>query len=536
MGRHVTGCALALVLLFTSVCRAEVPAAPEARTDEKALVTGDNAFALDLYGKLKEEGGNLFFSPFSISTALGMTYAGARGNTEAQMAKVLHFDLPQEKLHPAFKSLLDGLRARQKVGGYELSVANALWGQQGDSWLKAFLDVTRGNYGAGLQEVDFAGDTEAARQAINDWVEKETREKIKDLLLKGDVGRETALVLTNAIYFKGEWASQFRKYWTRPGPFTLSDGSKVEVPMMHQSGEFPYMETEDLQVLELPYVKGHLSMIVLLPRKVDGLGALEASLTADKLEGWLGELHKEEVSVILPKFQMTSRFELSEVLKALGMTDAFSLPPADFSGMGGSKDLDISKVIHKAFVDVNEEGTEAAAATHVVLAREGPPVRPVRADHPFLFLIRDNASGSILFMGRVTDPTGAAESSEPVPGTKAEEAPLPQDAEGNFVLYVSNVSYEINPVDMTVLIDGRKAVRSEFKASKADFIPREYRFSLAPGRHKLTVISQKGRAKLEEEFEVKDRHWAIIAYHYDSASEQKPRLAFWVEDKPIPIE
>jgi len=537
MKRHVRSLAVVLALVSFAACGAQDPATPEARADEQTLVRGDNAFALDLYGKLREQEGNLFFSPYSISTALGMTYAGARGNTEAQMAKVLHFDLPQEKLHPAFKSLLEGLGARRKEGGYELSVANALWGQKGYPWLKEFLDVTRGNYGAGLREVDFAGDTEGARKTINDWVEKQTREKIKELLLKGDVGRETALVLTNAIYFKGDWASQFKKDRTRPGPFSLSDGTKVEVPMMRQTEEFGYMETEDLQALELPYVKGHLAMIVLLPRKVDGLPALEGSLTVEKLEGWLGLLHKEEeVSVILPKFKMTSRFELNEVLKALGMTDAFD--GADFSGMDGVRDLFISKVIHKAFVDVNEEGTEAAAATAVAVDRAVARMAEFHADHPFLFLIRDNASGSILFMGRVADPTGAADSTVPVAGTKPEEGPLPQDKEGNFVLWVGNRSQGTSPVDIKVQIDGKEAVRADFDTSEVlGYAPpyKSYRFRLAPGKHELTVTWEKGGQKVEREFEVKDRHWALIAYYYDPASDQEPRLSLGVQDEPIPI-
>jgi len=375
--------------------------------------SGNNAFALDLYGKLSEQEGNLFFSPYSISTALAMTYAGARGNTAAQMAEVMHFNLPQEWLHPAFGTLILYLQVRQQQeGGYELAVANALWGQKGYPWLNEFLELTRENYGAGLrlQEVDFAGDTEGARQTINDWVEEETREKILELLQEGDINVETALVLTNAIYFKGDWASRFKENRTRPGPFTLSDGSKVEVPMMHQTEEFGYMETDGLQALELPYAGEELSMLVLLPREIEGLAELEESLTVVKLDEWLGALREREVDVYLPRFKMVSRFELSEVLKALGMTDAFDPQNADFTGMMAPRDIEgplwISMVIHKAFVDVNEEGTEAAAATAVIMQGLDGPEEPAifRADHPFLFLIRDNASGSILFMGRVIDP------------------------------------------------------------------------------------------------------------------------------------
>ena len=379
---------------------------PKPKDDRTAVVEGNSAFALDLYAKLKEQEGNLFFSPFSISTALAMTHTGARSETAAQMEKVLHFDIGQERLHPAFKALIEDLNARQQKGGYELSVANALWGQRGYGFLMEFLDLTVDNYGAGLREVDFVGDTEGARQTINGWVEKETREKIKNLIPPGVLDALTRLVLTNAIYFKGDWAAQFDKEATHDAPFTLLDGKKVEVPMMRQTEKFGYMETEGFQALELPYVKDELSMIVLLPRKVDGLAELEKSLTAENLAKWLPELRKRRVIVELPKFKMTSQFSLAKVLRSMGMTDAFSLPPADFSGMNGKKDLFISAVIHKAYVDVNEEGTEAAAATGVVMQLTAAPTPPVlfRADHPFLFLIRDNRSGSILFLGRMINP------------------------------------------------------------------------------------------------------------------------------------
>ncbi len=375
-------------------------------TADRLLVGVNNAFALNLYGKLKDQEGNLFFSPFSISTALAMTYAGARGETEAQMRKALHFYMGQRGLHPACKSLIEDLNARQKAGGYELSVANALWGQKGYGFLKEFLDLTRENYGAGLNEVDFAGATEAARQGINKWAEDETRGKIKDLIPPGVLNALTRLVLTNAIYFKGNWASQFKKGDTQNAPFTLLDGKKVNVPMMQQTRKYPYLKTDTFQALELPYVGEELSMVVLLPRKVDGLADFEKSLTHKGLTEWVEALRKEEVAVYLPKFKMTSSFSLSEVLQSLGMPDAFSLGLADFSGMTGNKDLFISAVIHKAFVDVNEEGTEAAAATAGVMALERVPAPPpvFRADHPFLFLIRDRRTGSILFMGRVVNP------------------------------------------------------------------------------------------------------------------------------------
>jgi serpin B len=335
-----------------------------------------------------------------------MTYAGARGDTEAQMADVLNFTLGQTRLHQAMKSLMDSLRVDPDEAGYELSVANALWGQKGYGFLEEFLKTTRRNYGAGLQEVDFAAAPQAARKIINAWVEEQTREKIKDLLLPPDITRETTLVLTNAIYFRGDWASEFDQNDTREASFAVPGGRSVQVPMMHQTAEFGYLEGDGFQALEMPYAGEELSMVVLLPREVDGLSQLEEKLTQEDLTTRIGRLRRTKLRVWLPKFSVTTRFELQDVLKEMGMTDAFTLPPADFSGMTGRKDLFISKVIHKAFVDVAEEGTEAAAATAVVIERGiAAPVPAFRADHPFLFLIRDRRTGSILFMGRIVDPS-----------------------------------------------------------------------------------------------------------------------------------
>ena len=392
---------------------------------ERIIVEGNNKFALELYAKLRAREGNLFFSPYSISTALAMTYAGARGQTEAQMARVLHFPtvtkliggpdgglmaLPgweRERFARAFGRIIKELNARGEKGGYELSVANALWGQKGYGFLEDFLELIKTNYDGRLSEVDFAKATEAARKTINTWVEKKTRNKIKDLIPKGVLNQLTRLVLTNAIYFKGNWASQFKKDRTQDAPFTLAGGEKVDVPMMNQTAEFNYMETEDFQGLELPYVDDELSMIILLPKRVDGLAEFEKTLTLKNLSKWLARLRKRKVIVSVPKFKMTSQFRLADVLKAMGMTDAFVPDVADFSRMNGKRDLFIWAVIHKAYVDVNEEGTEAAAATGVVVGITSvmPGRIPVfRADHPFLFLIRDNHSGSILFIGRAMNP------------------------------------------------------------------------------------------------------------------------------------
>jgi serpin B len=380
---------------------------PVAAADRTTVVEGNNVFAVALYGRLRNQSGNLFFSPESISTALAMAYAGARGGTASEMAKTLHFTLPPEKLHPAMGALLSDLNAAHE--GYQLSVANALWAQQGYTFLDDFLNLLKTNYGAGLNQVNFKGATEAARLTINQWVEQKTQDKIKDLLQPGALRSDTRLVLTNAIYFKGDWETQFDKAQTKNEDFHLSKAQTTRGPLMHREGRFSYFDGGTFQILEIPYKSKELSMIVFLPKDASGLSALEQSLTGSNLQQWLGQLASvSKVIVTMPKFKMTQQFELGSTLSAMGMPQAFS-SSADFAGMTGHRDFAISEVIHKAYVDVNEEGTEAAAATAVTMralampAPQAPP--PVfRADHPFVFMIRDNRSASILFMGRMADP------------------------------------------------------------------------------------------------------------------------------------
>jgi len=383
------------------------------------VVKGNNEFALGLYGKLRGEKGNLFFSPYSISTALAMTYAGARDNTAAEMKAVLRLPGgPDDKtLHDAFGALVGDLNAAGKRGKFKLSVANALWAQQDYKFLATFTGLVAKNYDAGLTPLDFARQTEASRKTINKWVEDKTQDKIKELLKKGIVTPDTRLVLTNAIYFKGDWRYQFDKKRTKDAPFWVSVPAgktvaerpvKVEVPMMYRKGNFEYANLETSQLLQLPYKGGELSMVILLPSPHVGmLRKLEESLTTANLAKWLGAARKREVHVHLPRFKMTSEFSLAGTLSAMGMKDAFAPGKANFSGMDGTYDLFISAVVHKAFVDVNEEGTEAAAATGVVVGVTSAPMHPspvFRADRPFVFLIRENKTGSILFMGRVTNP------------------------------------------------------------------------------------------------------------------------------------
>lgn len=372
-----------------------------------SVASGNTAFGLDLYAKLRQEPGNRFFSPLGISTALAMAYGGARGETEAQMAKALHFPREQEGLHAAFARLQDALRTdNPRDADYQFLVANRLWGQSGFRFLESYLKLTEQSYRAPLAQLDFEREPEPARATINRWVEEQTREKIRDLLPPGSIMPTTRLVLTNAVYFLGNWSSPFDDDATQNAPF-YSDGTRtVETPMMRQQAHFRFASADGVQILEMPYKGERLAMTILLPEARDGLAAVEASLSTEKLARWLTSLTPREVNVLLPRFKMTSQFSLVDALKSLGMTLPFS-ERADFSGMDGRQDLFLSEVVHKAFVDVNERGTEAAAATGVMAGATAMPSEPppvFRADHPFVFLIRDTKTGSILFFGRLADP------------------------------------------------------------------------------------------------------------------------------------
>jgi len=387
---------------------AGTPGGANKEADMQQVAGDNNAFAVDLYHQLCSRDGNLFFSPFSISTALTMTYAGAKGETASEMKDVLHLTMDGEALHRAYGGWIDSLNRRGEEGAYLLEVANALWGQNGTRFLDDFLHLVQSAYGAGLKEVDFISNPEAARQTINAWVEEKTADKIKELLARGTITDMTRLVLTNAVYFKGKWKGKFNDMFTRDEPFTLAGGIEIETPMMQQTERLAYMENENFQALGLPYVKNELSMIILLPREMDGIGDLEKSLSASGLAACIDAMETRYVEVCFPKFKMTSEFQLNDALSAMGMSRAFHEGTADFSGMTGNRDFFIWAVVHKAYVDVNEEGTEAAAATGLVMGVTSvmPEKQPVvfRADHPFLFLIRDNESGGILFMGRVMNP------------------------------------------------------------------------------------------------------------------------------------
>jgi serpin B len=382
-------------------------AAVAAQDDLPELVNGNSAFALDLYQALRGQSGNLFYSPYSISLALAMTYAGARGETEAEMAEVLHFSLPQGQLHPAFNSL--DLQLNQQLEGeeqpFELNIANSIWGQQDFTFEPDFLDVLAENYGAGLRLVDYVQAAEAARLQINGWVEDETQDKIKDLIPPGAFDPLTRLVLANAIYFKAAWQNQFEEFATKDAPFTLLDGSQVTVPTMHQLEGMPYASGDGWQAVELAYAGGRQSMLVLLPAQ-EQFEAIEANLDASFLAEIVEAMQWQQVDLAFPKFSMETEYELDRLMASMGMPLAFDADRADFSGMTADGELHISAILHKAFVDVNEEGTEAAAATAVIMRLESAPADPlkVQVDRPFIFMIRDNETGSILFTGRVLNP------------------------------------------------------------------------------------------------------------------------------------
>jgi serine protease inhibitor len=375
------------------------------------VVQGSNHFAFDLYARLRADHGNLFFSPTSISTALAMTLAGASGETAAQMAKSLHLELPKDQVDAAMRELLASWKSSDKKQGFQLSVANRLWAQTGQPFLPAYLTVTRTDYGAELARLDFAKDAEQSRQTINQWVEDQTAGKIKDLILSAAQLSGARLVLTNAVHFKGDWTDPFKKNLTKDEDFHVSLEQTVKAPLMHTRHHFRYAASDGLQVLELPYSDRSLSLVVLLPAKKDGLAELEARLTFENWQHWTQALASQDVIVFLPRFKTSTQFELNSMLQSVGITSAFNPQLADFSGMTGNRDFYISAVLHKAYVDVNEEGTEAAAATGIIMRatavrRPRPEEPPVfRADHPFVFAIRDNRNGAVLFIGRLADPT-----------------------------------------------------------------------------------------------------------------------------------
>lgn len=369
------------------------------------LVRGNSAFALALYNTLREQEGNLFFSPYSISVALAMMYAGAKGETARKMEEVLRFQLPADQLHPAFNVLDLALSSRGQEGGkFRLNIANAIWGQKGYGFLSNFLDTLAENYGAGMRAVDFIENPEASRTAINDWVAERTEDRIQDLLPEGLINRLTRLVLTNAIYFKAAWRFPFDENLTTSDPFHLFSGDRVNVPMMHRTETFNYTrhETYQVEAVEMFYAGEEASLMIFLPA-TDNYDQFENALSEDLVSEISKRLKPMRIRLSIPSFEFESEFRLRETLAGMGMADAFDPESADFSGMADADNLYLSSVVHKAFVKVDERGTEAGAATGGTIGVTSLPPA-FTADRPFVFLIRDNATDAILFVGRMVDP------------------------------------------------------------------------------------------------------------------------------------
>jgi serpin B len=409
VGVALSGCAPVSTEAKSDQTRVLEPAVPADALD--ALVGGNNTFALSLYQSLRSSNdGNLFYSPYSISLALAMTYGGARGETEAQMAQALHFDLTQEELHAAFNRLdLDLARSGEAddedFEPMQLNIANAVWAQQDHPFLPEYLDLLALNYGAGVHLADFTTQADPTAREINRWVSDQTNDRIQDIISPGTLDELTRMVLVNAIYFKADWMNQFDADDTEEAPFYLLDGSDVTVDMMSNDVYASYLRGETYQAVELLYAGGTAAMDIIMPDEGQ-FAAFEAALDWGTVEVILDGLQRTDLQLEMPKFTFRSQFALAEQLAALGMRDAFDRDLADFSAMDGLRDLYIGSVIHQAFVAVDEEGTEAAAATVVIMMMASMPVSEVELtiDHPFFFLIRDLSSGQILFAGRVLNP------------------------------------------------------------------------------------------------------------------------------------
>jgi len=397
-----------LVLLVAGFAAAKKDPMVGART----VATANNAFAADLYGVLRSRAGNLFFSPYSVSTALAMTRQGAAGETGAEIDRVFHWtDAVDAGAHRALAAALVPGPVKEgwgddakEIPAYGLHVANALWAQEGLAVEKPFAAILDRGFGAPLRRLDFRN-TKAARDVINRWVEKQTKDRIKDIVPEDMPTPDTLFALANAIWFKAAWQDPFRERWTKDAPFTTTSGDVYEVPLMHRTGGFPYTQDEVVQVVEMPYRGGRTSMVVVLPKKKDGLPAVEKTLTGGKIDGWIAALRGKDLSVRFPRFEITCPTDLTSTLPKMGMPAAFDGKKADFTGMTRERPLFIGAVLHKAFVRVDEAGTEAAAAT-VVMMLKGKAPDPITftADHPFLFLIRHRATGCILFVGRFESP------------------------------------------------------------------------------------------------------------------------------------
>jgi len=404
--RHGLLRCLAVISLMVS---SSVPSSlANSPTDIQRLVPGNTAFAVDLYARIARTPGNVFFSPYSVSTCLALAYAGARGQTESQMARVLHFPDNQSQTHAGFGALRRQLGEVGNQAAIQLDSANALWAERGQPFAPDFLKIAKSDYQANIEQADFKSSAEAVTQEINRWVSQQTKDKIQNLIPPGSLDSQTRLVLANAVYFKGIWARKFDQPRTVNQPFRLLNGGQVNAPLMHAVEEVGYMKETDFEAVELPYRSNLFSMVILLPRQTDGCGALEQRLTPALVSNSVAEMKKQKVEIFLPRFRLQSSLQLKRALVEMGMTDAFG-SKADFSGMDETHQLSISAVFHQSWGEVNEEGTEAAAATAAgihatAVIRPPQPPSVFKADHPFLFFIRDTRSGALLFLGRLENP------------------------------------------------------------------------------------------------------------------------------------
>lgn len=403
-------------ILLRAAAEASAIEAQAARKDDNRtaiLVRGNNGFALDLYGKLAANAGptaNILYSPHSVAGILGLAYCGAKGETAEQMAKTLHLNLGPQHLPSAYASLQQALARKPAAGilekdrsNYQLLAVHALWGQKGLGFRPEYVKQAQTGFAAEVREVDFQADANKVRESINQWASEQTQGKFPELLRPGSVTSGTEVLLTSAIYLQAAWARPFNRKSTEDAPFFVTPDKQVKVPLMRQMGIFPYCRTKTLQVLELPYQGGDLSMVVFLPDRKTSLGAFEKMLDPPNVAEWLGQLKKQEIQVYLPRFRIAFDHDLRESLTTLGMPLAFS-PEGDFSGMTGKKNFHLSAVLYRAYIAVNEEGTEAMAAT-AGIGKSGidDPVI-FRADRPFLFLLRDTRTNAILFLGRLVNP------------------------------------------------------------------------------------------------------------------------------------
>lgn len=396
--------------------------------DPATLSVGNREFALAAFQRLitaEDADDNLLISPHSILSALAMVYAGAEGETRRQMREVLRFALEEPALHQAFQTLDQVLAERAQVErddddddarGFELSVVNRLWGHHDYEFLSDYLDRVERYYGAGIERVDFESDPNAARLQINAWVEEQTRERIQDLLPSGALNEDTRMVLVNAIYFLASWQDAFEEEQTRTEPFQRLDGSSVDARLMHRTGRYPVHVGADTLAVSIPYLGGKVSLLALMPASADAdFDTWQATLNREQFDAAVAGLETKRVALAFPRFTSDSGFRLARLLRQMGMLDAFSRTTANFERMTGigpgvvGRSLYIDEVFHKTFIDLDEAGTEAAAATAVVMMRltalpvEEDPLT-VRFDRPFIYAIYDHPTDTILFLGRLLDP------------------------------------------------------------------------------------------------------------------------------------